>query len=263
MKKFNPWIPFAMLLRREVHRFFKVLVQTVVTPFISSFLYLMVFGITLGSSVEAQKGFSYLAFLIPGLCMMGLMNNAFQNSSSSITIGKFTGELEDLKVLPLGHHQIIWAMALASVVRGTLVGLITFFVGSGFHYYQYGEWLGVAHPGVLLFFVLVGGLTFGMLGITTAFWAKTFDQLSAVSAFVLLPLTYLGGVFISIDHLHPFWQGIAKLNPLLYLINGVRYGILGVSDVPMESALVISVVGLVIFYKLADRALRNGSFGRW
>jgi ABC-2 type transport system permease protein len=263
MKKLNPWIPFLMLLRREVHRFMKVIVQTVVTPFISSFLYLMVFGITLGSKVESQKGFSYLAFLIPGLCMMGLMNNAFQNSSSSITIGKFTGELEDLKVLPLSHHQIIWAMALAAVVRGALVGAITFAVGSGFHLYQYGEFLTIEHPALLLFFVLVGGLTFGMLGITTAFWAKTFDQLSAVSAFVLLPLTYLGGVFLSIEHLHPVWQGIAKLNPLLYLINGVRYGILGVSDVPIDSALLISAFGLVLFYKLADQSLKNGSFGRW
>lgn len=263
MKTINPWIPFLMLLRREIHRFIKVLVQTVVTPFISSFLYLMVFGITLGANVEPQKGHTYLAFLIPGLCMMGLINNAFQNSSSSVTIGKFTGELEDLKVLPLSHHQIIWAMSLAAVVRGSIVAVITYVVGSGFHYYQYGQLLSVANPGYLAFFVIAGGLLFGMLGISTAFWAKTFDQLSAVSAFVLLPLTYLGGVFISIDHLHPFWQGIAKLNPLLYLINGVRYGILGISDVPMDSALIISAVGLVVFYKLADRSLKSGSFSRW
>lgn len=263
MRRVFFWIPFLMLLRREIHRFLKVIVQTVVTPFISSFLYLLVFGITLGSRVAAPQGLSYLAFLIPGLCMMGLMNNAFQNSSSSITIGKFTGELEDFKTLPLSHQQIIWAMALASVVRGGLVALITFLVGSCFHFYQHGAFLGISHPLYLAYFVLVAGLSFGMLGISTAFWAKTFDQLSAVSAFVLLPLTYLGGVFMSIEHLHPFWQGLAKLNPLLYLINGLRFAILGVSDVDVVGAVAVSLVGLVTFYYLAAWTLKNGSFSRW
>lgn len=257
------WISTIMLFRREVHRFLKVIMQTVMTPFISSLLYLLVFGVTLGSRIEAQKGFSYLAFLIPGLCMMGLMNNAFQNSSSSVTIGKFTGEIEELKILPLTVNQLIMAMSFASVVRGALVALITFVVGWLVLYWQTGELVTIAHPLYLIYFVLMGGLVFGCLGISVAFWAKNFDQISAVGSFVLLPLTYLGGVFISIDHFHPFWQKVALLNPLLYLINGLRYGILGVSDVEMSSAVIISAVGLVVFYGLAHWSLKRGSFARW
>jgi ABC-2 type transport system permease protein len=261
--QFHRWVPLLMLFRREVHRFLKVTVQTVFTPFISSLLYLLVFGVTLGSRVETQNGVTYLAFLIPGLCMMGLMNNAFQNSSSSVTIGKFTGELEDLKVLPITESQIVTAMALGSVVRGFIVALITYLVGALVFYWQTGQFLGLAHPLALIYFIFMGGLIFGCLGISVAFWAKTFDQISAVSSFVLLPLTYLGGVFISIQNFNPFWQLASKLNPLLYLINGLRYGILGVSDVDMSAAVVVSLVCLALFYSIARWSLKYGSFSRW
>lgn len=257
------WISTIMLFRREVHRFLKVLIQTVLTPFVSSMLYLLVFGVTLGSQIESQNGVSYLAFLIPGLCMMGLMNNAFQNSSSSVTIAKFTGEIEELKVLPLTVNQIIMAMALASVVRGALVAVVTFIVGCIVLFYQTGSVMPVAHPFYLIYFVVIGGSVFGCLGISVAFWAKNFDQITAVGSFVLLPLTYLGGVFISIDHFSPVWQKLALLNPLLYMINGLRYGILGVSDVDMAPAMLISAIGLAVFYALARFSLKQGSFTRW
>src|SRR6185312_1312251 len=190
-------VPFAMLLRREIARFCKVLMQTVITPLVSSCLYLLVFGVSLGSKVTTQHGVDYLAFLIPGLVMMGLMNNAFQNASSSIVNSKYTGELEDMRVVPLTNQEIIWAISFASVVRGAVVGLISFLVGAAFYYHQYDRCVGGAHPLELIFFVNVGGLVFGKLGLATAFWANSFDQLSIVGAFVLLPMTYLGGVFIS------------------------------------------------------------------
>lgn len=254
---------FVTLFEREIKRFMKVVVQTVVTPFISSFLYLLVFGVTLGSQVKVHETVPYLAFLIPGLMMMGLMNNAFQNSSSSIVSSKFSGDLEDIRVAPISNQQIIWAMSLGGVVRGAIVALVTYVVGAIFYYFQRGEVFGIAHPLVLLYFVVVGGLIFGMLGISIAFWARTFDQLSAFSAFVLLPLTYLGGVFISIANLHPFWQMLAKLNPLLYLINGLRFGVLGVSDVPLQDSVVLSLLGFGVFYVLSLWSLRRGSFQRW
>lgn len=256
-------IAFLTLFRREVKRFLKVAVQTVVTPLVSSFLYLLVFGVSLGSAVSLNSGLSYLSFLIPGLVMMGLMNNAFQNSSSSIVNAKFTGELEDLRVAPITSHQIIWAMSLGAVVRGATVGLITFFVGSVFHYFKQGVLLGIAHPFLLFYFVVVAGLIFGKLGIFAAFYAKSFDQLSAVSAFVILPLTYLGGVFMSIEHLSPFWQSVAQLNPLFYLINGLRYAILGMSDVAPLKAVGVSLIGLLFFHLLARFSLARGNFQRW
>lgn len=259
----SEWIGFYTLFMREIKRFLKVIVQTVVTPFISSFLYLLVFGVSLGSSVQLSNGVDYLAFLVPGLMMMGLMNNAFQNSSSSIVTSKFSGDLEDLRVAPLTNRQIVWALALAALVRGSVVALITGLVGELFYYFQKGTIIGVAHPLILLYFVVMGGLIFGLIGISIAFWAKTFDQLSAFSAFVLLPLTYLGGVFISIQSLHPFWQRVSEFNPLLYLINGLRYGMLGTSDVNLWFAMGISFVGLVIFYAIAKLSLEKGSFQRW
>jgi ABC-2 type transport system permease protein len=154
-------------------------------------------------------------------------------------------------------------MSLGALVRGSVVAVITYFVGSMFMLYQQGEWLMIAHPFATLFFLVLAGLIFGMIGISIAFWATTFDQLSAFSAFILLPLTYLGGVFLSIEHLHPFWQAVSKANPLLYLINGLRFGILGVSDVNVWTAAAISTVGFIVFYGTARWSLKKGSFQRW
>ena len=255
-------IAFWTLFQREIKRFMKVLVQTVVTPFISSFLYLLVFGVSLGGQVQTH-GVPYLAFLIPGLMMMGLMNNAFQNSSSSVVTSKFSGDLEDIRVAPVTNNQIIWAYSLGSLFRGSIVATVTFTCGSLFYYFQRHEILAIQHPLILIYFMIVGGLLFGQLGICVAFWARTFDQLSAFSAFILLPLTYLGGVFISVESLSPFWQGVSRLNPLLYLINGLRYGLLGVSDVELTQSVGISLLWLVFFYFMSQWALRKGSFQRW
>jgi len=253
---------FLTLFEREIKRFMKVLVQTVITPFISSFLYLLVFGVSLGGQVMTH-GESYLAFLIPGLVMMGLMNNAFQNSSSSIVSSKFSGDLEDIRVSPVTDNQIVWALSLGALFRGVVVALITYLSGAIFYYIEKNEFLSLQHPFIFMFFIIMGGLIFGQIGICIAFWARTFDQLSAFSAFILLPLTYLGGVFLSIEHLSPFWQSISRLNPLLYLINGVRYGMLGIGDVEITHAMVISLIGLVVFYFLSRFSLRRGNFQRW
>lgn len=257
------WTPFLSLLRREVDRFAKVLVQTVITPFINSSLYLLIFGVSLGRSIETGQSFNYLAFLIPGLVMMGCLNNAFQNSSSSVVTAKIGGDLEDFKVSALSDQQMIWAFSLGGLLRGFIVGFITFAVGQLFYFVTHGEWLGVVHPIMLVMFLAIGSLTFAKLGIAVAYWARTFDQLSAVSGFILVPLTYLGGVFFSIQMLHPFWQRVSLLNPLLYFINGVRYSVLGTSDVSMTAALAVSLIALLICHALVLLTLRNSTFRRW
>lgn len=256
-------IIFLTLLRREIKRFLKVIIQTVFSPIISSFLYLLVFGVSLGSSVQLKSGVAYLAFLIPGLMVMGLINNAFQNSSSSVVTAKFSGDLEDLRVAPIPHSYIIWAMGFGGVFRGSIVALMTGLVGYLFYYIQFHEVLTIAHPFWMVFFFVVGGLIFAFLGIFVAFLAQTFDQLSAFSTFILLPLTYLGGVFISIQSLPPFWQTISQLNPLLYLINGFRFAILGTSDVELLMSVFVSLIGLAITFLLAQFSLKKGSFSRW
>jgi ABC-2 type transport system permease protein len=191
------------------------------------------------------------------------MNNAFQNSSSSIVSSKFTGDLEDLAIVPLDRADIIWAMSFACVIRGSIVSLMTFIAGEAFYFFRYQEFLGISHPLWLLYFLVLGGLVFGQLGLMAAFWAKTFDQLSAISAFLLLPLTYLGGVFLSIQHLHPIWQTVAQMNPLFYFINGLRYGMLGVSDVDISISASLTLVAFVVLHIMARRVLSKVSFSRW
>jgi ABC-2 type transport system permease protein len=257
------WTPFLTLYIRELKRFLKVSVQTVFSPLISSGLYLLIFGVSLGESIDLGHQVSYLAFLIPGLVMMSVLNNSFQNSSSSIVSGKFSGDLEDWKISPLKESEILGALALGGLTRGLVVGLVTFLTGEAFYYFINGYLLEIAEPFWLLSFLLIGGASFALFGVTIAFWAKTFDQLSAVNSFILLPLIYLGGVFFSIENLHPFWKLISRLNPLSYFINGVRYGILGISDVDIVVAFIVSVVALLFFYFFAHRALSKASYTRW
>jgi ABC-2 type transport system permease protein len=257
------WIPFKTLFCREVARFFKVASQTILTPFISSSLYLTIFGVSLGDRIVMGNDVPYLSFLIPGLVMMGCLNNAFQNTSSSIVSSKFSGELEDLKVAPLSYMQIISALMMAGLLRGMVVAAITLLVGELSFFSVYARWLPIAQPMELLAFLGLGGLAFANLGITVGFWTRSFDQLSAVTGFVLLPLLYLGGVFFSVEHLPKFWKSISLFNPLLYMINGVRHGLLGFSDVDPSRALLISFVAFMVSMGLAFDSLRRGSFQRW
>lgn len=256
-------VPFITIYEREIRRFLKVSVQTVFSPLISSGLYLLIFGVSLGKNITIHESVTYLAFLIPGLLMMSVLNNAFQNSSSSIISGKFSGDLEDWRISPLRESEILLAMALGGLTRGFVVGFITFITGELFHYFVMGQWIAIQHPLALAFFLIVGGLSFALFGVSVAFWARTFDQLSAVNSFILLPLIYLGGVFFSINDLHPFWQTVSQMNPLFYFINGIRFGILGISDVDVNSAYIVSAVALVGFYILAYRSLTRGSYNRW
>lgn len=257
------WTPFLAALEREIRRFLRVIVQTIFTPLVNSLLYLLIFGVSLGQHIQPHGGVTYLVFLIPGLVMMGCLNNAFANSSSSIITAKFGGDLEDFRISPILHSQIVWAMSIGGVIRGFTVAFLTLLTGMVFTRIVEGAWISIEHPMILLLFLFLGGLAFAKLGICVAFWAKSFDQLSAVSGFVLTPLIYLGGVFFSLESLHPFWQAITRLNPLLYLINGVRFGLLGISDVPVEKSLAVAVLTVVIFHILALRSLKTGSFLRW
>lgn len=257
------WTPFLILFYREILRFSKVLAQTIIIPIITSFIYLLIFGVSLGKNIYVLNGISYLAFLIPGLVMMGCMNNSYQNSSSSILSMKFGGEVLDIKASPLNVQQIIWALSFGGICRGLLVGGVILLSGELFYYFHEGSWLIPAHPFHFIIFCLIGGLAFSKLGISVAFWAKSFDHLSAIGGFIITPLIYLGGVFFSLDTLHPFWAKISYLNPLLYFINGVRYGFLSASDVPVWIAFWISLFGLFLFHIIAIWTLKTVRYQRW
>ncbi len=257
------WNPFLSLLWREIRRYLKVVFQTVMTPLVNSALYLLIFGVSLGSSIQLQSGIPYLAFLIPGLVMMACLNNAFQNASSSIVSGKFSGDVEDWKVVPLSPSQIVWALSFGGLIRGLMVAALTFLVGQVFMKVEIGEYLGIHSPMTLLFFLMIGGLAFAKIGLIAAFYAKTFDQMSAIGAFVITPLIFLGGVFFSLENLSEFWQNVSLYNPMLYFINGVRYAVLGQTDVPLVKSIVVSCLSLVAFHAAAYYSVKNGRFQRW
>lgn len=251
------------LVRREIHRYLKVLFQTILTPLVNSILYLLIFGVSLGESIKLSSGVSYLAFIIPGLVMMACLNNAFQNTSSTIVSGKFSGDVEDWKVVPLTTQGIIWALCIGALTRGLLVAFLTLCVGEIFYYYTYGYFLDLHFTFLFLYFLIIGGLVFALFGIIVAIWAKTFDEMSAIGALILTPLMFLGGVFFSIESLSPFWQKISLYNPLLYFINGVRYSVLGLSDVSIEVSVGVSFLSLVLTFLIARYAIEKGSFQRW
>ncbi len=257
-------LPFLALLKKELRRIMKVFGQTVITPVVNSSLYLLIFGVSIGNRLNVMETqVPFLAFLIPGLMMMGLVNNSFQNAASSISISKFHGELEGLKVTPLSVDQTIWAMTIASLLRGLIVAIVVTLTGEVFYYLNEGSFLAIKYPSIVIAFACIGGLTFGLLGVSVGFWAKNFEQLSALGTFVILPLLYLGGVFFSLDSLHPVWQSISKWNPMLYFINGIRYGVLGTADISWKHSLLVSVVSLIVLYIFTRLVVARGNYQRW
>ncbi|GMR03791.1 MAG: ABC transporter permease [Gammaproteobacteria bacterium] len=224
------------LFYKEVLRFGKVLLQTLIAPVITALLYLLVFAQVLEGRMEVFDGVSYTAFLVPGLMMMSVIQNAFANSSSSLIQSKVTGNLVFILLAPLSHLECFLAFVLASVVRGLIVGLgvfavAVFFVPVPFH-----------SIGLLLLFGFLASAVLGTLGMIAGIWAEKFDQLAGFQNFVILPLSFLSGVFYSIHSLPDFWQVLSRFNPFFYMIDGFRYGFFGVSDVsPLFS---LSVVGL-------------------
>jgi len=256
-------VPLWTIFQREVRRFMKVIFQTIATPLISSGLYLLIFGVSIGNEIDVGKGLSYLAFLIPGLVMMTTLRNALENAVGSIVTSKFVGELEDLRMAPLSSSQIVWGNALAAILRGIIVGIVTLGVGYLFYWINEGELYQVQHPEILFLFLVIGGLAFAHLGLAICMVSTNFEQVNAINTFILLPLIYLGGVFFSLEQLHPFWQVVSQFNPLLYMVNGVRYGMLGVSDVSLATSFAVTVVTWAVFYVVAIWSLKKGSYKRW
>lgn len=258
-------VPFFALTQKEILRFMKVIGQTVLTPIINSVLYLLIFGLSLGSSISLANGLSYLAFLVPGLVMMSALNNAYQNSASSIIGSKFHGDLADLRVMPLSSRQIVWAMSLGGLVRGLMVSGLTLAVSEIFHILSFSKSfvLSIQYPVLFLAFLIIGSLCFAMFGIAVGFKASSFDKVNAISSFVLLPLLYLGGVFFSLEQLHPAWQAIAKVNPLMYFINGMRFSCFGSADVSFTASIGVAVVTLIVMFVIATNAVKRGSYTRW
>ncbi|MBI4988915.1 MAG: ABC transporter permease [Rhodocyclales bacterium] len=232
---------FLTLLYKEVLRFWKVGFQTVAAPVLTSLLYLLIFSHVLEQHVKVYDNVSYTAFLVPGLVMMSVLQNAFANSSSSLIQSKVTGNIIFVLLPPISYRQFFAAYVLAAIVRGFVVGIgvllgTLWFVG-----------LSWAAPHWILLFAVLGGAIMGALGVIAGIWAEKFDQLAAFQNFIIMPLTFLSGVFYSIHSLPPFWQQVSHFNPIFYMIDGFRYGFFGVSDVsPLLSLGVVAACFVVL-----------------
>jgi ABC-2 type transport system permease protein len=220
------WLGLKTLLVKEVRRFLRVPGQTVLSPLISTSLYFVVFGVSLGGRMEQVTGHPYLPFIVPGLIFLGMANNAFLNSSSSLFIMKIQGTVVDLLVAPLGAGEILLGFVGGAMVRGLIVGLLTWAVALLFTPLQ------LLHPLATLGFLLGTAYVFSVLGLIAAVWAEKFEQINFFPTFVMLPLTFLGGVFYSVRQLPEPWHTVSLFNPMVYMVEGLRYGMLGSSVFP-------------------------------
>lgn len=242
---------FLTLLYKEVLRFWKVSFQTVAAPVLTALLYLMIFAHVLDEHVRIND-VRYTAFLIPGLVMMSVLQNAFANSSSSLIQAKVTGSVVFVLLPPISYFEFYLAYAVAAMLRGLVVGLGVLSVTLWFAPLEF------AAPGWIFVFAVFGGGIMGSLGIIAGIWADKFDQLAGFQNFLIMPLTMLSGVFYSIYSLPAFWQGLSRYNPVFYMIDGFRYGFYGVSDVAPELSLAVVLVSLVLVAALCIHLLDRG-----
>ncbi|HMC14098.1 MAG TPA: ABC transporter permease [Albitalea sp.] len=240
------------LLYKEVLRFWKVSFQTVAAPVLTAVLYLLIFGHVLEEHVKVYGTVGYTSFLIPGLVMMSVLQNAFANSSSSLIQSKITGNLVFLLVAPLSHWAWYVAYVGASMVRGMAVGLGVLLVTLWFAPLQ------VAEPWWIVTFAVLGAGMLGSLGLIAGLWAEKFDQMAAFQNFLIMPMTFLAGVFYSVHSLPAFWQGVSHLNPFFYMIDGFRRGFFGVSDVSPWVSLAVVATSFVVVAGIALHLLRIG-----
>jgi len=242
---------FPTLLRKEIKRFYKVAFQTVAAPVLTAILYLMIFGHVLEGK-EIYGRLSYTAFLIPGLVMMTVLQNAFANTSSSLIQSKVTGNLVFVLLAPLSHFEFYAAYILAAVFRGIVVGLGVFLITAwyGLPSLEYPLWIVV--------FAFLGAAILGSLGLIAGIWADKYDQLAAFQNFFIMPATMLSGVFYSIHSLPPAWQIVSHFNPFFYMIDGFRYGFFGVSDISPWTSLIIVGSFFVVVSAIALQMLQKG-----
>ncbi len=246
------WVGFMTLVRKEVTRILRIWIQTIVPPAITMTLYFIIFGNLIGRRIGEMGGFDYMQYIAPGLIMMSVITNSYANVVSSFFGAKFGKHIEELLVSPLPNSLILLGHVTGGVARGLLVGVVVTMVALFF------TDLSVAHPLITASIVLLTAIVFSLAGFINAVFARKFDDISIIPTFVLTPLTYLGGIFYSITLLPEFWQQVSRVNPILYMVNAFRYGVLGVSDIGIGTAYLIIIVFMVALYTLSLILLQRG-----
>jgi len=246
------WIGFRTLVRKEVIRVARIWIQTIVPPAITMTLYFIIFGNLIGRRIGVMDGFDYMQYIAPGLIMMSVITNSYGNVVSSFFGAKFGKHVEEMLVSPMSNATIIVGHVAGGVLRGLMVGGLVTLIALGFTN------LSVEHPMVTFSMVILASTVFALLGFVNAVFARKFDDISLIPTFVLTPLTYLGGVFYSISLLPEFWQKVSLGNPILYMVNAFRYGILGTSDISISWAYLITGVFVVSLFALNLTLLNRG-----
>lgn len=246
------FIALKSLLTKEINRFTRIWLQTLVPPAITMSLYFVIFGTLIGERIGQMSGFSYMEFIVPGLIMMSVITNSYSNVASSFFSSKFQRNVEELLVAPVPTWIIITGYVGGGVTRGLLVGCIVTILSLCFVDLQ------IFNLGVLIISVLFTSILFSLGGLINAILAKSYDDISIIPNFVLTPLTYLGGVFYSLSLLPDFWQDVSKANPIVYMINTFRYGFLGVTDIPLIYSFSIIFLFVAAFYSVAHWMISRG-----
>ena len=245
-------VALKSILDKEITRFMRIWVQTLVPPAITMSLYFVIFGSLIGSRIGEMNGFSYMEFIVPGLIMMSVITNSYANVASSFFSAKFQRNVEELLVAPVPNYLIVLGYVGGGMARGMLVGLIVTLLSLFFVTIQ------IHNLAIIVLTVVLTSMLFALGGLINAVYAKTFDDISIIPTFVLTPLTYLGGVFYSLTLLPGFWQQVAALNPIVYMVNAFRYGFLGYTDVSLWLALAVVVSFIVVLFSYAMYLINKG-----
>lgn len=252
MSIYLQWVAFSTILRKEIQRFTRIWVQTLLPPVITMSLYFVIFGALIGSRIGEMGGFDYMSFVVPGLIMMSVITNSYSNVVSSFFSSKFQHSIEELLVSPTPNYIILAGYVAGGMTRGILVGFIVTLVSLLFADIE------IYSLPITFAIVVLTSLLFSMAGLVNAIFANTFDDISIIPTFVLTPLTYLGGVFYSVQLLPEFWQNVSLINPVLYMVNAFRYGMLGACDVNVWGAFVGVGVFVVLLGTYAMYLLNTG-----
>jgi ABC-2 type transport system permease protein len=246
-------VGLTTIVRREARRIVRIWLQTIVPPAITMTLYFVIFGSLIGRRIGDMDGVPYTTFIAPGLIMMSVISNSFGNVVSSFFSGKMQLHLEEMLVSPMSYATIVIGYMTGGVIRGLMVAALVTLVALFF------ADLNVAHPLVTVSVIVLTSMVFSLGGLLNALFAKTFDDISIIPTFVLAPLTYLGGVFFSIELLSGFWQKVALVNPILYMVNAFRFGMLGSSDIPLTQSYAVIILAFALLFTLAMVLLRRGT----
>lgn len=222
---------FYTLIERECYRFARLSKQTILPPIITTLLFIFIFGFSLGSRIHEIEGFTYIIFILPGLATMGVVTNAYANTSTSLFMAKMDRSIENILAAPISYYQVATAMMIGGLIRGLVIGIVTLVIS------MFSVQMPLLHPFWTLLILILNSILFSSLGIISGLWSESWDQIATFTNFIITPFVYLGGVFYSIHMLPPFWQKVSLANPIFYLVDALRWCVLGKGDIPFPISL--------------------------